>query len=102
MVAASLHPSNGSASNTVSIQPISSRHFQRAGKIYEILGAIHGVYITDRSAFLLLSFGRDGIPDRNDYRLPRPNERVIFVKTCGQWDCDQIISNLDMHQGCGK
>jgi Type II secretion system (T2SS), protein G len=60
------------------------------------------VYITDGSAFLLLSFGKDGIPDRNDYRLPLHSERVIFVKTCGQWNRDQIISNLDVHQGCGK
>ena len=60
------------------------------------------VYITDGSAFLLLSFGKDGRPDRTDYRLPAGNGQAAYHRICGQWDRDQIISNLGVHQGRGK
>lgn len=60
------------------------------------------VYITDGSAFLLLSFGRDGKPDRTDYRLLAGQGDIEFRSTCGDWDADQIISNRGIHQGCGK
>src|SRR6266540_5338385 len=41
------------------------------------------VYVTDGSSFLLLSFGRDGRPERSDYRLPPPRGTIKFHSTCG-------------------
>jgi len=61
------------------------------------------LYESDGTMFLLVSYGRDGRPDGSDYRVLRalgdlPNGWNI----CGNYDADEVMSDLGWHRLCGK
>ena len=65
-------------------------------------------YITDGRRFVLVSFGRDGRPDRSDY-WPLRETAVLAGKgyaagspasTCGEPDRDMVLSDRGFHQTC--
>ena len=59
-------------------------------------------YIGEEHRYLLVSHGKDGRPEFEDYsvflRAAPPTARDI----CLEWDADQVRSNDGWHQVCGK
>lgn len=56
------------------------------------------------STFVLVSYGRDGIPNGQDYWAMRRQflESERIVNTCGDWAADQVLTDLGFVQVCGK
>ena len=58
-------------------------------------------YLQSDEHYLLVSLGRDGRPDFDDYAsliLEVPRE----VDICLRWNADQILTDAGWHQRCGK
>jgi hypothetical protein len=57
-------------------------------------------YESKGSAFILVSYGRDGVPDGLDsWKVREENKRH---KICGDWDADQVMSDQGEPRICGK
>lgn len=60
-------------------------------------------YQSDGSTFLLVSYGRDGRPDGSDYlALREQGDHPGGYNTCGNFDADEVMSDLGWHRLCGK
>ncbi len=67
-------------------------------------------YRSDGKKFILVSFGRDGSPDRDVYDYWRSRNAAFTVyeapeyvwSICGRPNADQIMSDLGEHRICGK
>lgn len=57
-------------------------------------------YESDGKYYILVSYGRDGKPDGLDCAKLRITPG--FTKICGEWDSDQVFSDLGQHRICGK
>ena len=59
---------------------------------------------TRNDSYILISFGRDGKPDRLDYWGLRDGMEPTRsgVTICYDWDADQVVSDRGFHKACGK
>ena len=62
------------------------------------------LYETNGTAFVLVSYGKDGVPDGVDYWEMReaPEYQDPPPEICGSWNSDQVSSDRGFHQYCGK
>jgi len=60
-------------------------------------------YQSDGGTFVLVSYGRDGKPDGNDYRALRAlGDHPPGFDICGNYDADEVMSDRGWHRLCGK
>ena len=63
------------------------------------------VYEVKSDGFVLVSYGRDGLPDGTDYwgiRDTSAQKGRSYQNICYEWDADQLFSDLGGHRACGK
>ena len=62
------------------------------------------MYEARGAEFVLVSLGRDGLPDGTDYWELRSSGITTRESdaVCGDYDADQVFSDLDEHIVCGK
>lgn len=60
-------------------------------------------YETRGDAFVLVSFGRDGEPDGTDYwALRGAGDHPDDWQICGEFDRDEVVSDVGYLRVCGK
>lgn len=61
------------------------------------------LYKSDGKTFLLVSYGRDGKSDGSDYLALRASgNHPPGDSICGQYDADEVMSDVGWHRLCGK
>ncbi len=60
-------------------------------------------YISDGKIYILVSLGRDGLPDGTNYLQARQEPRLLdSERTCVDFDTDQILTDKGWVRACGK
>lgn len=58
------------------------------------------LYLSDGRSFLLVAFGRDGLPDGTNYWAVLQRENPVL--SCRGLNSDQFVSDRGSHRRCGK
>lgn len=61
------------------------------------------LYSSDGQIYILVSLGRDGLPDGTNYLMARQEVRLVdSERTCVDFDADQILTDRGWVRACGK